>query len=282
MAKGVSTPRGKLGSPGISFEPIVQKPRIPPTHHSHIASCSHGGIVSPRRILRGCCYRYSTDVSQVANVAFTVSKAVSSLVHAVKLREIGIRTLRTLGSSSPVSWVFTHGTEIPRGVLGCGADIRGSPLYACRTFDRGGVRESPLLHRCPSPNADLGIDSGKAGRHFKKGAMFGYDGKEHETEVYEVLVADQSAVRWETASYPFYPRTFNGATLVEGGHEHDGSPLFLARAFYWGGTHPGKMSSYLKGADITFAGKEYVVNDFQVLVHNPTSTIQFACIEELD
>ncbi|KAG8719383.1 hypothetical protein FRC09_011188 [Ceratobasidium sp. 395] len=222
-------------------------------------------------------------VSQVATVALTVSKAIASLVHAVQVardrhqdaQNIGFQTwikgaeersriYYEKGASSPVSWVFTHGTEIPRGALVCGADICGSPLYVCRTFNRGGVH------------------FGKAGRHYKKGAMFGYDGKEHEIEFYEVLVADESAVRWETASYPFYPRTFGGATLVEGGHEHDGSPLFLARAFYWGGTHPGKTSSYLKGADITFAGKEYVVNDFQVLVHNPTPTIQFACIEELD
>ncbi|KAG8690172.1 hypothetical protein FRC08_010616 [Ceratobasidium sp. 394] len=101
-------------------------------------------------------------------------------------------------------------------------------------------------------------------------------------EFYEVLVADESAVRWETATYPFYVRTFNGGTLVEGGHEHDGSALFLARAFYWGGTHPGKTSSYLKGADITFAGKEYVVNDFQVLVYNTTPSVPSAYIEELD
>ncbi|KAG8722259.1 hypothetical protein FRC08_004884 [Ceratobasidium sp. 394] len=101
-------------------------------------------------------------------------------------------------------------------------------------------------------------------------------------EFYEVLVADESAVRWETATYPFYVRTFNGGTLVEGGHEHDGSPLFLARAFYWGGTHPGKTSCYLKGADIMFAGKEYVVNDFQVLVYNTTPGVSVVCIEELD
>ncbi|KAG8726588.1 hypothetical protein FRC10_006953 [Ceratobasidium sp. 414] len=222
-------------------------------------------------------------VSQVVTVAHTVSKAVSALIHSVQVardrhqdaQNIGFQTwiknaeqrsrlYYEQGPTSPVSWVFTHGTEIPKGALVCGADIDGSPLYVCRTFNRGGVH------------------FGKAGRHFKTGAMFGYDNKELEIEFYEVLVADESAVRWETATYPFYVRTFNGGTLVEGGHEHDGSPLFLARAFYWGGTHPGKTSSYLKGADITFAGKEYVVKDFQVLVYNTNPSITFACIEELD
>lgn len=77
-------------------------------------------------------------------------------------------------------------------------------------------------------------------------------------EFYEVLVAEEGSVRWETASYPFHVRTFGGGTLVDGGNEHDGSPLFVARAFYWGGTHPGKTSVVLKDADITFGGKEYV------------------------
>ncbi|KAG8729288.1 hypothetical protein FRC10_004103 [Ceratobasidium sp. 414] len=183
------------------------------------------------------------------HVAHTVSKAVSALVHSVQVardrhqdaQNIGFQTwiknaeqrsrlYYEQGPTSPVSWVFTHGTEIPN------AHFTSAERLIVEVF----------------------------------------------IEFYEVLVADESAVRWETATYPFYVRTFNGGTLVEGGHEHDGSPLFLARAFYWGGTHPGKTSSYLKGADITFAGKEYVVKDFQVLVYNTNPSITFACIEELD
>ncbi|QRW01048.1 hypothetical protein RhiLY_00045 [Ceratobasidium sp. AG-Ba] len=203
-------------------------------------------------------------VGQVVTVATAVTHAVSTLQTWIRSAEERSRAYYERGPTSAVSWVFTHGTEIPRGALVCGADIDGSPLYVCRTFHRGGIH------------------FGKAGLHFKKGAMFGYDGKELEIEFYEVLVADEAAVRWETAVYPFYVRTFNGGTLVEGGNEHDGSPLFVARAFYWGGTHPGKTSSYLKGADITFAGKEYVVKDFQVLVYNLNPGGGIAFIEELD
>lgn len=222
------------------------------------------------------------QLSEVVSVVSTVSQAVSILSKAVQnakdrhhdAQNVGFQTwIRKAeersrvyyerGPSGPVSWVFTHGTEIPRGALVCGEDIDGSPLYVCRTFHRGGIH------------------FGKAGRGFKKGAMFGFAGKELEIEFYEVLVADPSVVRWETASYPFYVRTFNDGTLVEGGNEHDGSPLFIARAFYWGGTHPGKTSAILKGADITFAGKEYVLNDFQVLVHSDPGQA-FASILELD
>ncbi|CAE6516695.1 unnamed protein product [Rhizoctonia solani] len=221
--------------------------------------------------------------AEVVNLATTVSQAVSVFTKSLKTardrhheaQDIGFQASPTWmrkaeertriyyeqGPSGPVSWVFTHGTEIPQNALVCGEDIDGSPLYVCRTFHRGGVH------------------FGKAGRGFKTGAMFGYDCKELEIEFYEVLVAEESAVRWETATYPFIVRKYGGGTLVEGGHEHDGSPLFIARAFYWGGTHPGKTSSVLKGADITFAGKEYCLKDYQVLV---LSDPGYASIAALD
>ncbi|KAG9077677.1 hypothetical protein FS749_010411 [Ceratobasidium sp. UAMH 11750] len=49
-------------------------------------------------------------------------------------------------------------------------------------------------------------------------------------EYCKVLAAPESAVRWETASYPFRIQMYNGGALVEEGCEHDGSLIFLARA----------------------------------------------------
>ncbi|KAG8722258.1 hypothetical protein FRC08_004883 [Ceratobasidium sp. 394] len=109
-------------------------------------------------------------VGQVVTVAHTVSKAVAALVHSVQVvrdrhldvLNVGFQTWIQNAEHWPVSWVFTHGTEIPKGALVCGVDIDRSPLYVRRTLNRGGVH------------------FGKAGQHFKKGAMFGYDGKELE------------------------------------------------------------------------------------------------------
>ncbi|CAE6439130.1 unnamed protein product [Rhizoctonia solani] len=218
--------------------------------------------------------------AEVVNLATTVSQAVSIFTKSLKTardrhheaQDVGFqtwirkseersRTYYENGPSGPISWLLTHGTEIPHNALVCGEDIDGNPLYVCRTFHRGGVH------------------FGKASRGYKTGAMFGYDGKELEIEFYEVLVANEHSVRWETATYPFIVRKYNGGTLVEGGNEHDGSPLFIARAFYWGGTHPGKTSSMLKGANITFAGKEHCLKDYQVLVQNEPGYASIAALE---
>lgn len=88
--------------------------------------------------------------------------------------------------SGPVSWVFTHGTEIPQNALVCGEDIDGSPLYVCRTFHRGGVRKS-LVPNLVSMSCSFPIDFGKAGPGFKTGAMFGYGCKEIEVRILLVL-----------------------------------------------------------------------------------------------
>ncbi|KAG9092776.1 hypothetical protein FS749_015446 [Ceratobasidium sp. UAMH 11750] len=194
-------------------------------------------------------------VGQVVTVAHTVSKAVAALVHSVQVardrhldaQNIGFQR----GSRTPSS---DHDFTMSKG--------RARLFHGYSRTEPKFQRVHWCLLRKSWPTLQGRCDV--------------------RIEFYEVLVADESAVRWETATYPFYVRTFNGGTLVEGGHEHDGSALFLARAFYWGGTHPGKTSSYLKGADITFAGKEYVVNDFQVLVYNTTPSVPSAYIEELD
>lgn len=38
-----------------------------------------------------------------------------------------------------------------------------------------------------------------------------------------------------------------GASLVEGGKENDGTPVYIAKAEYHGGTHPGKAGTKLSG-----------------------------------
>jgi hypothetical protein len=50
------------------------------------------------------------------------------------------------------------------------------------------------------------------------------------------------------------------------GHEATGEPLFVCRAYYNGGLHPGKVRPQFGAANIPYAGQEVKVNPYEVLV----------------
>jgi hypothetical protein len=78
-----------------------------------------------------------------------------------------------------------------------------------------------------------------------------------QVENYEILIASPQAVRWVSSGHPLNVQSL-GARPVEGGREADGTQLFIVQAPYKGGTHPGKTSEKLQGADITYGGDEKV------------------------
>ena len=99
-----------------------------------------------------------------------------------------------------------------------------------------------------------------------KGACIPYGGREHRVNRFEVLTSE-----WNTS----YVRCRAGdkppEKAVIGGH--DEGPSYHAKAkIYNGQTIPGKVGvtrekdSYLKGACVPYGGKEYRINDFEVLV----------------
>ncbi|KAJ1846810.1 hypothetical protein LPJ70_001851 [Coemansia sp. RSA 2708] len=69
-------------------------------------------------------------------------------------------------------------------------------------------------------------------------------------------------VQWVNAANNFIPNN-----AVQGGLEADGKPLFVARAMYKGGLHPGKASQHLEngGCNIGYAHREVAVSEYQVL-----------------
>jgi len=151
------------------------------------------------------------------------------------------------GPRGPLTWVLTHGTQIPKGALVGGQESDGTPLYIARTFFEGGIHP------------------GKVGPNFKKGAIIGYDGEEIELENYEVLLGDAQTIRWEDTSR-FSVQSLGGRP-VEGGREADGTPLFIVQAPYKDGVHPGKTSEKLGNADITYGGHEKRIDRFRVLLY---------------
>ncbi|ORY02974.1 hypothetical protein K493DRAFT_334396 [Basidiobolus meristosporus CBS 931.73] len=52
---------------------------------------------------------------------------------------------------------------------------------------------------------------------------------------------------------------------VQGGVESDGKPLFIARQFYQGGLHVGKVGPHLKSISLGYDGKEINLKDYYVL-----------------
>ncbi|KAJ2656419.1 hypothetical protein IWW48_005040 [Coemansia sp. RSA 1200] len=73
---------------------------------------------------------------------------------------------------------------------------------------------------------------------------------------------NRGGLQWVSASNGHIP-----PNAVQGGIEKDGTPLFVARAIYKGGLHPGKAGQHLEGGgcNIGFSHKEVAVSEYQVL-----------------
>ncbi|KAI0916956.1 hypothetical protein AcV5_007557 [Taiwanofungus camphoratus] len=151
------------------------------------------------------------------------------------------------GPRGPVTWVLTEGKNIPNGAIP-GGEQNGQALYICRGFHEGGLQ------------------IGKVSAAFENSAVVGYAHKEIHLPKYEVLVGDQRAVQWVDARGRLNLHHL-GARPVEGGHEANGTPLFIAKAHHHNAVIPGKASEKLDGAFVTFRSSEVEVKDYRVLCY---------------
>lgn len=76
------------------------------------------------------------------------------------------------------------------------------------------------------------------------------------------LAQNRKCIKWVEASDGYIPRH-----AVVGGDE-DGDKLYIARAYYRGGTHPGKIKRGWDGCNIGYGGKEIMIRDYEILVYN--------------
>jgi hypothetical protein len=74
----------------------------------------------------------------------------------------------------------------------------------------------------------------------------------------------QECITWAGAKNGYIPQN-----AVEGGKEN-GQILYIARANYMGGIHPGKIRKGWDHCCISFDGKEVQLNNYEVLVYMPT------------
>ncbi|KAG6920109.1 hypothetical protein DXG01_010177 [Tephrocybe rancida] len=152
------------------------------------------------------------------------------------------------GPRGSASWILTQGKNFPAYAITVGEE-HSQPLYICRAYHDGGKQ--------------VGAASGA----LKLGAVFGYKHKEHHRDIYEILLGDMHGLRWVPARGKVNVSAL-GYSPVEGGHEHNGTPLYIIKALYGGGYHPGKASATLDGAYIPIDGTEKNIKEYEVLCYN--------------
>ncbi|KAF5389477.1 hypothetical protein D9757_004348 [Collybiopsis confluens] len=171
--------------------------------------------------------------------------AVQNWVHDGEARRIeyGKR-----GPQGPAQWILNRGKDIPANAIVVGPE-HDWMLWICRAY------------------IDGTLQIGKASNVFQKGAVIGYEGKEHQIDTYEILVGDMHGLQWVDASGHLNVENL-GLRPVEGGRDKDGSPLYIAEAPHNGATHPGVASPKLDGALIPYGGKQVQVHNYRILCYN--------------
>ena len=87
-------------------------------------------------------------------------------------------------------------------------------------------------------------------------ATIGHAHNEIQVTQFEVLIGSHQAVRWVPAKGKLELSDLNDARPVEGGHDDDGAPLFIARGHYNGDLIPGKASAKISGAFVSIDNTE--------------------------
>ncbi|MBE9029762.1 DUF3421 domain-containing protein [filamentous cyanobacterium LEGE 11480] len=154
-----------------------------------------------------------------------------------RITNVSTRTPRITTARKRLTWVNARNGEVPRRAVMGGRET-GRRLYICRANYNGGVHPGKIV----ANNCNIS-----------------YAGKEIEMPKYQALVnLKRLPLTWKNASNGSIPRK-----AVMGGRE-TGRRLFVCRARYKGGVHPGKLVA--RNCNIGYAGQEIEVPRYQVLV----------------
>lgn len=147
--------------------------------------------------------------------------------------------------SSELRWVGGSNGSVPPGAV-VGGQEPGRQLYVCRANYQGGVHPGKIV----GGNCNIG-----------------YGGAEITIPRYEVLTTSEPhRISWVGAS---------GGRLapnaVVGGQE-PGRQLYVCRASYQGGVHPGKVVG--SNCNIGWGGREITLPNYEVMVFAPRVVVQ--------
>ncbi|KAJ2075778.1 hypothetical protein IW146_000446 [Coemansia sp. RSA 922] len=147
-------------------------------------------------------------------------------------------------------WVKSSNGMIPSNAIAQGVERDGRPLYIARAFFKGGLHP------------------GKAAPHLANGGFAtGYAGHTVELNEYFVLCGDINRAQWIAEKGPV-PKHDHGPALVEGGHEADGQPLYIAKANFSNSQQLGKAGHHLShGINFTYGDNERSQDDYMVLAY---------------
>lgn len=137
-----------------------------------------------------------------------------------------------------VDWKSASGGVLLPGAKPAGREANGAPLYVC---------SAPFAN---------GEHPGKTRPGFS-GCNIGYGGKEHTVPVYKLMIGTE---RWVPARNGQVP-----PNALQAGSEADGRPLFVCRAQFRGGVHPGKIGPATNGCNIGFGGNEITIATYEVI-----------------
>jgi hypothetical protein len=76
-----------------------------------------------------------------------------------------------------------------------------------------------------------------------------------------LAVAPAAAANWVDGAFGSMPPP---TVTPNGGYEANGAPLFICRAAFRGGWHPGKIRQGFNGCNIGYGGREQTVSNYQV------------------
>jgi hypothetical protein len=138
-----------------------------------------------------------------------------------------------------ITWKEAAGGNIPLDATIAGHEADGTSLYCCRAKYQNGLHPGKVRPEFGAANIP-------------------YGGAEVKVNPYEVYCGGG---KWVDASNGNIPE---GAICL--GNEKDGTPIFVARAAYNGGIHPGKIRHGFGAANIPYGNKEVKVANYQVLV----------------
>lgn len=95
---------------------------------------------------------------------------------------------------------------------------------------------------------------------FGNTALISWGGEEHCASQFEIYTGP---VKWVAVKGKAIP-----PEAIVGGHEADGRKLYIARAKFEKGIFTGKAGTHLaKGCCVGYMGKEYAIEDYEVLVY---------------